>query len=134
MPTYDFKCRKCGQIDENIVMPITHQKEDLPWHCGQRMSYHISSPPLVHWVDPVIEPFRAIATKDKPVITTAKQNREYMERNGLVDANEVVGKPPTHLDQEETHKEVLESIAAIGPTEGLRDTMDKQGLLDPTTD
>jgi hypothetical protein len=99
------------------------------------MGYHITQAPMVHWNDPVIEPFRAIATKDRPVITSTKQNREYMARHDLVDANEVVEAVPTHIEQEETHKEVLESIAAITPTgdeSATIDEMKSQGLMDPS--
>ena len=129
MPTYDFKCSKCGQIDENIIMPITHQKEDLPWHCGQRMSYHITQAPMVSWTDPVIEPFRNPAAKrgDKDaVITSTKQRREFMEKNNLVDANDF--KPPTRQEQAETHAKTLKSIEAVTPTKRQADQMKSDGI------
>lgn len=133
MPNYDFKCPACGTILEHQFLRITHLPDEVPHCCESPMNYHITQPPLVHWKDPMIEPFRAIATKDRPVITTAKQNREYMARNGLVDANEVVEKPPTHEEQAETHAQVVESIEKISPSAEVRDNMDKQGLLDPLT-
>ena len=134
MPRYDFKCRTCGTIREDVILSIKHTPVDRPFCCKVPMATHISTPPMVHWVDPVIEPFRAIATKDQPVITTTKQNREYMARNGLVDANEVVGPPPTHLDDERVHAEVQESIKAITPDAKTSARMAEQGLMDPSTD
>ena len=82
---------------------------------------------MVHWVDPVIEPFRAVATKDMPVITTTKQNREYMARHGLVDANEVA-RPPTEEEYQRTKKEIDDSIKAITPSEEVSANMRQQGL------
>jgi hypothetical protein len=127
MAIYDFRCMKCDHIDENVSMPITHMREDLPWHCGQRMSYHISQPPSVHWKDPVIEPFRAIATKDRPIITTLKQNREYMAKHDLIDANDF-GPPPSHLDQARDNAEMQRSIDAVTPTGEVAAKMAEQGL------
>jgi hypothetical protein len=129
MPTYDFKCRKCGQIDENIIMPITHQREDLPWHCGERMSYHITQAPMVSWTDPVIEPFRnpAAARGDKDaVITSMKQRREFMEKHDLVDANDLP--PPSQAEVEKTRAEIEESVAAITPTKEQTDQMKSDGI------
>ena len=129
MPTYDFKCKKCGQIDENIIMPITHQKEDLPWHCGERMQYHITQAPMVSWTDPVIEPFRNPAAKrnDKDaVITSQKQRREFMAKNNLVDANDF--KPPTHEEQAETHAKVVKTIEDVTPTKQQAEQMKSDGI------
>lgn len=133
MAIYDFRCMKCDQIDENISMPISHQREDLPWHCGQRMSYHISKAPSVHWIDPVIEPFRNPAaprdTKDS-VILTSSQRRAFMEKNDLIDANDLV--KPTHEEQAETHKEVMRTIDEITPTKDQEAQMKHDGLMAPS--
>lgn len=129
MAIYDFKCDECGQIQQNVIMPITHDYDDLPECCNEKMDYYITRPPMVHWVDPVIEPFRAIATKDMPVISTTRENREYMARNNLVDANEL-GPPPTYEEQEKTAAEMQKSIDAITPTGQVADEMKKRGMLD----
>ena len=129
MPTYDFKCKDCGHIEEDVIMPITHQREDLPFHCSGRMQYHITSPPMVSWIDPVIEPFRNPAAKrgDKDaVITSTKQRREFMEKNNLIDANDF--KPPTHQEQAETHAETLKSIEAVTPTKEQADQLRSDGI------
>lgn len=129
MPTYDFKCKECGHIEEDVIMPITHQREDLPFHCSGRMQYHITSAPMVSWIDPVIEPFRNPAAKrgDKDaVITSQKQRREFMEKNNLVDANDF--KPPTHQEQAETHAKTLKSIEAVTPTKEQADQLRSDGI------
>lgn len=130
MPMYDFKCALCGNVAENVHLQITHESKDRPLCCHEPMAYHITSVPMVHWVDPVIQPFRSIATKDRPVITTTKQNREYMKRNGLVDANEVVGKPPTKAEQMEHHAKVVASIEAVTPSKEQSAMLRERGLLD----
>lgn len=127
MPTYDFKCRECGEERLNVLLRITHDDADKPHCCGEPMAHHITTVPMVHWADPIIEPFRAVATKDMPVITTSRQNREYMKRHDLVDANEVA-KPPTQEEYEKTKKEIDDSIKAITPTTGVSGKMRKQGL------
>jgi hypothetical protein len=132
MPTYDFKCRRCGFLRENVLLRITHDDADKPCCCGDAMEYHISTPPLVHWVDPQIEAFRAVGVPGKPVVTSTRQNRELMARHDLVDANDL-GPAPTYQDDLETNKKVQESIKAISPTAEQRDKMAKQGLLDPST-
>jgi hypothetical protein len=133
MPRYDFKCPECGHIEENVLMRITHQREDLPFHCMSRMSYHITSAPMVHWEDPNIEPFRSIADKDRTLISTSRQRKEYMKKHDLVDGNEVVGKPPTKQDDLAVQEQVRKSIEAITPTVEQSAKMVEQGLMDPPT-
>lgn len=129
MPIYDFKCENCEDIKRDVALSIKHELGDIPVCCGFPMDYYISRPPMVHWVDPVIEPFRAIATKDRPIIRTTRENREYMKRNGLIDANEL-GSPPTNAEQEAAVAEIQKSIEAITPTGHVADEMKKRGMLD----
>ena len=135
MAIYDFKCMKCGQIDENIHMPITHQREDLPWHCGDRMSYHITQAPMVSWIDPVIEPFRNPAASrgdSDAVISSTKQRREFMAKNDLVDANDLPA--PTSEQHNENHKQAMKEIAAITPTAEQTDRLMAEGILNNNGD
>lgn len=129
MPVYDFKCKECDEIKENLIMSITHKMEDHPRceSCDKIMTHHITKPPSVIWVDPVIEPFRAVGTKDDTIITTTRQNREYMARNDLVDANELYT-PPTQQEQMQAHEEALETIDAITPNEQQLDQLKDSGL------
>lgn len=130
MPIYDFKCDTCEKKVLNRILRITHTEDELPTCCNRTMGYYITRAPMVHWIDPVIEPFRAIATKDQPVITTTRQNREYMARNGLVDANDVVCKPPSNVDQENEVAEMQQTIDEITPKGELAHEMKDRGLLD----
>lgn len=128
MPTYDFQCGVCKHEKHNVLLRITHDEDDRPQCCDHPMEYLITKPPSVHWIDPVIEPFRHIATPDKPVITTTRQNREYMKRHNLVDMNDV--KPPSDAEHERTLREANESIAKITPSKEVSDKMRDQGLTD----
>ena len=129
MAIYDFKCSKCGHIDENVTLSITHTKYELPICCDIFMGYYITKPPSVHWIDPVIEPFRSIATKDRPIIRTTRERREYMARNDLLDANEVC-EPPSQEEQKKQRAEMQESIEAITPSGAIKEDLEKRGLMD----
>ena len=131
MPTYDFKCKKCGSMRENVLLRITHDDADKPCCCDQAMDYHITTPPMVTWKDPQIEPFRAVGIPGKPIVTSTKQNRELMARHDLVDANDL-GPPPTYKDDLKVAADVEKSINAITPDAETSDKMAKQGLLDPS--
>lgn len=114
MPTYDFRCGHCGKTMNNVLLRITHDECDRPHCCGSVMGQHFTVPPMVHWSDPVIEPFRNPAAKrgDKDaVITSQRQRREFMKKNDLVDANDI--KPPSHQEQTEAVAEMKKSIDAI---------------------
>jgi hypothetical protein len=129
MPTYAFACSKCEKIVDNMILKITHTDSDLPVCCGKTMGYHITQPPLVHWNDPVIEPFRNPAAKrgDKDaVIQTTKQRKEFMAKNDLVDANDF--KPVTRKEELQTQKEIQRSIAEITPTGAVKAEMDRRGM------
>lgn len=131
MAVYDFRCMKCDKMLEDIHLPITHTKGELPQCCGQAMSYHIGSPPSVHWKDYDLPSggFIAHSIPGKPVVTSLKQNRDLMERHDLIDANDF-GPPPTHLDQEREHQEALDAIDAITPTPEQEQRLKEDGLLD----
>lgn len=128
MPTYDFQCPKCERRMNNVLLRITHDEADRPSCCGVTMRQHFTVPPMVHWVDPVIEPFKHIAVKSDEVITTTRQNREFMKRNDLVDANDIT--PPSNEEQNATLASINESIEKITPSKEQSDTMRSQGLMD----
>lgn len=129
MPVYDFRCMKCDTMEEDVILPITHTKGEIPRCCGGRMNYHIGKPPMVVWRDPNIEPFRAVGTKDAPVITSARQNREYMARNNLVDANDLY-EPPSQDSEMREIAEGQAAIDAITPNATQAEQMEASGLLD----
>jgi hypothetical protein len=129
MPSYDFQCPECGEVIKNKILSITHTNDELPTCCDTIMGYYITQPPMVHWVDPIIEPFRSVATKDRPIISTTRERREYMAKNQLLDANEVC-EPPSHKQQKIARAEARESIEAITPSGAVKDDMKKRGLTD----
>ena len=127
MAIYDFKCSACQKIDVDVSLPISHVKGDLPSCCGHKMNYYITSPPSVIWKDPTIDAFRPIATPNAPLITSTKQNREYMARNDLVDANDHFA-PPTHKEQMLAREEARESIEAISGNTQQKEQLHEQGI------
>jgi len=129
MPQYDFQCSECKRVLENQFLRITHLPDELPFCCDQTMNYYITQPPLIHWVDPNIDAFRAIATKDRPIIRSKRENREYMARHDLIDANEL-GPPPTHEETQKTVADMQASIDAITPTGNMKKELKQQGILD----
>lgn len=127
MAIYDFKCMKCQSMVVDLIMPITHLASAVPRCCDQFMAYHISSPPMVLWKDPNIEAFRHVAVKDSPLITSTKQNREFMARNNLVDANETFALPTAH-EEKMAREASQESIDAISGTAQQREQLKQQGI------
>jgi hypothetical protein len=128
-PAYDFKCPTCDELLLNQVLRITHTIYDLPTCCNSPMGYHITSVPMVHWKDPNIEPFRSVATKDRPIISTSRERREYMAKNDLLDANEVC-EPPSQAEVKMKRQEIKESIEAITPSGAVKEDLTKRGLMD----
>ena len=130
MAIYDFKCGKCETIKRDIVLPITHRSGERPKCCDELMGYHISTVPMVMWKDPNIEPFRFRAVKGAPVVTTTKQRREIMEREGLVDANDLIT-PPSQTEQMREHQKAMESVDAITPDAQQKEQLQVMGLDSP---
>lgn len=127
---YDFKCSVCGAIEVDVFLSIHHTDDDHPKCCyGEPMGDYITRAPQVHWKDYDLPDGGFKATHDGTVITSRKQNRDYMARNGLKDANETF-KCPTHLEQKEQHADALRSIDAITPTRKQMDIMKSDGTLD----
>ena len=126
---YDFKCDHCAKIDEDVYLPITHEDCDHPYCCGMHMQHHISKAPTVQWKDYMLlnGGFVAHSIPGKPVVTSRKQNRDLMERNGLVDANDY-GPPPTKSDQMERHHKDQALNAQFEPPEHVKAEMKRQGL------
>ena len=123
MPTYDFKCPACKAIKTDVILSIRHEDSDHPVCCfGEPMDHHITVAPMVHWKDYDLPDGGFKAAHDGTVITTRKQNLEYMERHGLQDANEVYEKPTYESEQ----RERAESQAAI---DNITPTADEIDLL-----
>ena len=127
MPRYDFKCHECDKVSRDVILPITHRDGDRPECCGEDMWYYITSPPQVLWKDPIIDPFRPVATPNAPVISSMREHREYMARNDLVDANDLYA-PPTASEERVIQAEAQESIDAISPTAEQNQQLQESGL------
>ena len=79
------------------------------------MRKYFSTVPMVHWKDYDLPDGGFKAAHDGTLITTRKQNLEYMERHGLQDANEVYEKPTFESEQME-RAESQAAIDAITPS------------------
>ena len=133
MPNYDFKCSECGEVRLDKHLPIAHLPMDLPKCCGDKMDYYITSAPMVHWKDYDLPDggFKSVATPGREVITSLKEKREYMKRNNLLDANEVM-QPPTKTEEQQERLSAQASIDAITPDKTQMKQLKERGLLDPT--
>ena len=128
MAIYDLKCATCDEVLENHIMPITHTKEDIPVHCGKTMGYYITKAPMGIVTDtefPV--PFKAGAEGE--IISNKRQKKEFMARNDLLDANEVMT-PPTPHEEKMKREEIADSIAAITPTAKQKEELKQVGIRD----
>ena len=128
MAKYDFKCEECGKVLVDVVLSITHVPEDRPKCHGKPMGVYITQAPMMHWKDYELPGggYRSISTKDRPVITSKKQEREYLKRNGLVHADDL-GPPPSHEQEREVIKKADEAIAQIdGRAAGLNEAARKR--------
>jgi len=127
---YDFRCPECGITAEDVTLGIMHEDHEHPECCGSNMRHHITKAPSVRWRDPLLlnGGFIAHGMKGQPVITSLKQNRDLMERNGLIDATEVFGAPPTQEEQSKAVEVMNDSIAAVTPTSQQMKVLKSDGL------
>jgi hypothetical protein len=114
MALFDFQCPNCKEIKKNVFLPLDHDEDDHPECCRMLMRKFWTKMPLAYDRDYTLEePFRA--AHDGTVITTRKENREYMKRHSLLDANEVYEKPTFESEARE-RAESQAAIDAITPT------------------
>lgn len=130
MPIFDFKCGGCGDILEDVVLSCMHEDDEHPacYDCGAFMEHYITKAPMGFVTDTEF-PVPFVAGKDKQLITGARQRREYMKANDLIDSNDL-GTPPTHEDQMREVERVNDSIAAITPTEKQKRQLQADGIGD----
>ena len=126
---YDFKCIACGEIKENVILPITHEDDEHPSCCHEPMRHYMTKAPSIRWRDPMLLDggFIAHSMPGKPVITSQAQNREMMKRHNLVDANDL-GTPPTKQQQMEQHHSDQAALEKMKPPEHVMKEMSRQGL------
>lgn len=109
MAVYDFKCGFCGNIKQDVVLPMTHVEADRPACCGFHMATYITTPPMVHWKDYDVN-YKPISVKNAEPITSRKQEREFLKRHDLVHADFT---PPTPSEEAKERAAAQKSIEAI---------------------
>ena len=126
---FDFKCPDCKRLETDQYVPFHHDEADHPVCCNQHMKKVFLSFPQVHWKDYDLPDGGFKAGHDGTVITTRKQNLEYMKKHDLLDANDLV-KAPT-LDEEHTLRaKSQEAIDAITPTRQEMTMLKESGIVD----
>ena len=125
---HDFKCATCERIETDIYLPMNHVDDDHPHCCGAPMGDYHTKAPTVHWKDYDLPDGGFRAAHDGTVITTKKQNREYMERHGLRDANDEFA-PPTPDAEARERAEAQAAIDAITPSDDMMERMKADGTL-----
>jgi hypothetical protein len=131
MAVYDFKCGGCGQVHENIILPMTHEDWEHPacYDCGEITEHYYTTVPMVMWRDGDLPDGGFVAGKEKKRISTKKERREFMAENDLVDSNDLFT-PPTNEEQMDTHADVMKSVSAITPDADQKKQMKDDGILD----
>ena len=82
---YDYKCQSCGNTAERSNR-IAERHTNAPECCGQKMGIYISQAPMgymgrnINYLCPVTGQY----------VTSKKQRREIMAREGLVSAHEMI--------------------------------------------
>ena len=128
MALFDMRCSNCGEVKKNVFLPLDHTEEDHPECCRMLMRKYWTKMPLAYDRDYTLEqPFAA--AHDGTVITTRKENRDYMRRHGLLDANEVYEKP-TYQSEQRERAEGQAAIDAITPSEDDMMMLKDVGIVD----
>ena len=126
---YDFKCHTCGRIAEDVSLPMTHVDDDHPKCCGVMMLDYITRAPYVAWEDHQLLDGGFKANHDGTVITSHKQNREYMKKHGLENAMDVYEKPTLESERAEraAGQAAIDNITA---TDAQMHQMKSDGIID----
>lgn len=84
MPLYEVQCSICGK-KQDIYRKVDDREKDLPMCCGS-LTHNILSPTMIN---DDIKPYRAIAndknTGERPYITSRREHKEFLRRNGYVE-------------------------------------------------
>lgn len=88
MPIYAMHCPACG-AQQDIYRRIAEMDNDLPQCCGQAMQRRMCAP----FVRGDLPAYQAVAMDQKtgraPVIEGRAQHREFLKRNGYVEAPDI---------------------------------------------
>ena len=83
MPLYDYKCGKCGAVQENIISSVDDRLTNAPECCETSMGIRIA--PVKGYVSMDIN-YKSIVTGNH--ITSWKARREEFARENLVDVSD----------------------------------------------
>ena len=125
---YDFKCHTCGRIAEDVSLPMTHVDDDHPKCCGVMMLDYITRAPYVAWEDHQLLDGGFKANHDGTVITSHKQNREYMKKHGLHNAMDHYEKP-TLASEARERADSQAAIDNITPTDTEMRQLKRDGII-----
>jgi hypothetical protein len=129
MALFDFKCSNCGHIKYDIFMPLDHTEDDYPICCKMQTRKHWTTVPYVAWEDRHLEGGGFRAAHDGTVITSHKQNKDYMRRHGLRLAMDEYEKP-THDTEAAERARAQAAIDAITPSPQELSMLKKSGIVD----
>lgn len=125
---HDFKCPTCDRIETDVYLSIHHTDEDHPHCCGEPMKDYHTQAPYVAWHDRQLLNGGFRAQHDGTIITSVKQNKEYMARHGLRLADDDYEIPTIQSEQAEI-KAGQDAIDAITPTADQMDRMVADGTM-----
>lgn len=109
MPVYAFACDRCGRGQETYCS-VADRPRTLPCGCGGTAARVYTAPMVM----PDIQPYRAVAgdMAGKP-ITSRREHREYLKRNGLVEVGNEQPKPRKPVPLPPVHEDIKRAIAEV---------------------
>lgn len=107
MPIYAIRCLHCGA--EQDVYRAVKDYDDLPDHCGQKMSRQITAP----FIQADIQPYKSMVTGE--MITSRSQHRTHLKDHGMVEVgNEKPPEPKPLKPLGDLKKDLHETFAGYG--------------------
>lgn len=107
MPIYRIQC-SCGHAED--VYRAVKDYDDLPAHCGQRMTRAVCAPMVI--TD--IQPYKSMKTGE--MITSRSMHRDHLKQHGLIEiGNEKIpdAKPKT-VDRESVKQDIANVMNGMG--------------------
>lgn len=112
---YDYQCKTCGLETEEFNR-IDERNSNAPLCCGQRMEIVIKSAPY-GYVDRKIDYICPVTNQH---VSSKRQRREIMAKEGLVSAHDMV----TTWERREQKREEFSEGVDTGPAEVTRQVND----------
>lgn len=86
MPTYDYRCSKCGEVESTFqTMREYGANPTIPQHCAQAMERYFSGDRghAIHNAQFGDRHYDGLRATDGTPIDSRSKHREYMRRHGL---------------------------------------------------